>query len=185
MDSETREAMARLHQAIIEDVHHLTRNIPSRWAQPIEFPLYLQIILGQTVNGVAMAQYAADPLTVTTFFDAATDTAVDAGLAVGMLYDQDGRQAGRVLARHAYLGFPDAFIAGRTVQVGAQVALAVTVANDPPGAPTTGKRYTVGSNPTGAWGGHAGQTATWDGAAWVFSAGPASLTMFVYPIIRG
>lgn len=45
----------------------------------------------------------------------------------------------------------------------------------PPGAPSTGDRYLIGldttaSVATGAWAGHDGEIAEWDGAQWVFSA---------------
>jgi hypothetical protein len=43
----------------------------------------------------------------------------------------------------------------------------------PPGSPTTGDRYLIGTdttatNATGAWAGHDGEIAEWDGSAWVF-----------------
>lgn len=41
--------------------------------------------------------------------------------------------------------------------------------NTPPGSPTTGYRVIVGSSPTGAFVGHAGEIAQWTGTAWVFS----------------
>ncbi len=42
------------------------------------------------------------------------------------------------------------------------------VGNTPPGSNAAGDRFIVGSSPTGAWTGHAGDLATWDGTAWVF-----------------
>lgn len=40
--------------------------------------------------------------------------------------------------------------------------------NTPPVSPTTGDIYEVGTVPTGAWVGHAGDIATWGGASWTF-----------------
>lgn len=39
----------------------------------------------------------------------------------------------------------------------------------PPGSPTTGHRVIVGDSPTGAFVGHAGEIAEWDGSAWWFT----------------
>lgn len=38
----------------------------------------------------------------------------------------------------------------------------------PPGSPSAGHRYIVAASPTGAWSGHAGDLAVYDGSAWVF-----------------
>lgn len=40
--------------------------------------------------------------------------------------------------------------------------------NTPPGSPTNGQRWHVGSSPTGAWGGQAGKIAVRSNSAWVF-----------------
>lgn len=41
--------------------------------------------------------------------------------------------------------------------------------NTPPGSPTTGDIYEVGTVPTGVFVGHVGDIAEWNGGAWVFS----------------
>jgi hypothetical protein len=43
--------------------------------------------------------------------------------------------------------------------------------NAPPGSPTTGDSYLVGTSPSGAWVGHAKDIAEWNGSAWVFTDG--------------
>lgn len=40
--------------------------------------------------------------------------------------------------------------------------------NSPPGSPAEGDRYIVGTLPSGAWSGHAGQLARYESAAWHF-----------------
>ncbi len=40
----------------------------------------------------------------------------------------------------------------------------------PPGSPTAGDRYIVGSSPTGGWVGQTNTIATWDGTAWIFDS---------------
>ncbi|QTL01903.1 DUF2793 domain-containing protein [Aquabacter sp. L1I39] len=42
--------------------------------------------------------------------------------------------------------------------------------NTPPGSPATGDTYVIGTSPSGAWAGRAGQFARWTGTAWYFSA---------------
>jgi len=44
----------------------------------------------------------------------------------------------------------------------------VSIANDPPVGPTEGDRYIVGTVPTGAWVGHAGEMAQHLDAGWNF-----------------
>jgi hypothetical protein len=46
----------------------------------------------------------------------------------------------------------------------------ISIANTPPGSPTNGDRYIVGTSPTGAWAGQANRVAVWVGAesAWRF-----------------
>jgi hypothetical protein len=43
--------------------------------------------------------------------------------------------------------------------------------NAPPGSPTTGDSYLVGTSPSGAWVGHAKDIAEWNGSDWVFTDG--------------
>ncbi len=154
---------------------------------PPELPLirYCKVVLGQTVASVPMIQYAADPLTITTYYDPEIDTAFDAGLGVIDLYNGSGVYVGKVLGRHNDRGFTDPVMAGVGYTVGFPITLTVTLTDAPPGTPVTGKKVTVGSSPSGAFAGHAGETATWDGAAWVFTAAPSSLSMLAYPFIRG
>jgi len=49
----------------------------------------------------------------------------------------------------------------------------------PPGSPTTGYRVIVGDSPTGAFIGHAGEIAEWDGSAWWFTTPRQGTTTFV------
>lgn len=51
--------------------------------------------------------------------------------------------------------------------------------NTPPGSPTTGYRVIVGGSPTGAFVGHAGEIAQWNGAAWVFTTPKQGTATFV------
>lgn len=44
----------------------------------------------------------------------------------------------------------------------------ISTLNDPPSTPATNDIHLVDTVPTGAWVGHAGEYAVWDGAAWVF-----------------
>ena len=41
--------------------------------------------------------------------------------------------------------------------------------NTPPGSPSDGDRYVIGSAPTGAWAGQANNIVEWDGSAWDFT----------------
>jgi hypothetical protein len=43
--------------------------------------------------------------------------------------------------------------------------------NGPPGSPTEGLVWLIGTTPTGAWVGHANALAGWFGGAWVFVPG--------------
>ena len=47
---------------------------------------------------------------------------------------------------------------------------AEAIQNDPPGAPTNGKSWIVGTTPTGAWVGHANEIATWLKDDWAFNS---------------
>lgn len=51
--------------------------------------------------------------------------------------------------------------------------------NTPPTSPATGYRVVVGSSPTGAFVGHAGEIAQWNGTAWVFSTPKEGTQLFV------
>lgn len=42
--------------------------------------------------------------------------------------------------------------------------------NTPPGSPAVDDTYVIGTSPSGAWAGRAGQFARWTGTAWYFSA---------------
>lgn len=53
----------------------------------------------------------------------------------------------------------DALLQVRVVSVGA---------NTPPGSPTAGSRYIVGTSPTGAWAGQANKLARWLDGMWSF-----------------
>ena len=52
--------------------------------------------------------------------------------------------------------------------------------NTPPTNPADGDQYIVGTNPTGAWAGEAGQVAIWDAADsdWVFMAIPQGTLVY-------
>ena len=52
--------------------------------------------------------------------------------------------------------------------------------NTPPGGPTEGNRYLVGTSPTDAWVGHAGNIATYNGTTWDFAVPAAG--WYVYDI---
>jgi hypothetical protein len=58
------------------------------------------------------------------------------------------------------------------VMLGAIVGLSVIsrTLDTPPVSPANGDRYIVGTAPTGAWSGQAGNVAIWIDAAWVFYA---------------
>lgn len=51
----------------------------------------------------------------------------------------------------------------------AQPAVKGVLTNTPPGSPSTGDAYVVGTSPTGAWVGFNNQVTIWDGTAWQFS----------------
>ncbi|MDZ4193844.1 MAG: DUF2793 domain-containing protein [Pseudomonas sp.] len=53
----------------------------------------------------------------------------------------------------------DALLQVRVVSVGT---------NTPPGSPTNGARYIVGTSPTGAWAGQANKLARWLDSTWSF-----------------
>ena len=54
------------------------------------------------------------------------------------------------------------------------------VTNAPPASPSDGDRYIVGTAPTGAWAGHAGDVAVYETDTWVFSTPADRWGVFVY-----
>ena len=58
----------------------------------------------------------------------------------------------------------------RFLDVLVQIAVKSAVLSAPPGAPTDGQRWIIGSAPTGLWAGRATQIAAWQDGAWVFYA---------------
>lgn len=55
----------------------------------------------------------------------------------------------------------------------------INILNTPPGSPTTGDRYIVGTSPTGAWVGKSNQIAQWNGTAWVYTIPAEGFAAFV------
>lgn len=55
-----------------------------------------------------------------------------------------------------------------TIDALLQLAVVSVGDNTPPGSPTAGSRYIVGTSPTGAWAGRANQVAQWLDGAWRF-----------------
>lgn len=55
----------------------------------------------------------------------------------------------------------------------------ISQTNTPPGAPTTGDRYLVGTAPTGTWVGSANKIAEWDGATWQYTTPVTDNTVFI------
>lgn len=49
----------------------------------------------------------------------------------------------------------------------------------PPGTPSTGDRYLVANSATGAWSGHDGDIAEWDGSTWIFQAKSEGMAVWV------
>lgn len=60
---------------------------------------------------------------------------------------------------------PASMLGGRTHWV-----IVNRTTNTPPGSPTTGVAYIIGSSPTGVWAGHAAKIAVYDGASWTIIA---------------
>lgn len=54
----------------------------------------------------------------------------------------------------------------------------------PPSSPVAGDRYLVPSGATGAWSGHAGKIAIWNGTAWVLVTPLAGWMVFAQPLGR-
>ena len=118
-------------QAIREDVVDLQQKssrIPIFTQVPLQ-PSALQIvqiIVVQTIDGVPIIQYAADPITAPSAYDPAVDVTYAAGLGNGWLYNQNGQQLQQVLVRHNYIGFTDPVMGGVSYYVGYPVQVAVT-----------------------------------------------------------
>lgn len=55
-------------------------------------------------------------------------------------------------------------------QSGGPIRCVAVGTNSPPGSPSSGDTYVIGTSPSGAWSGRAGQFARWTGTAWYFSA---------------
>jgi len=55
----------------------------------------------------------------------------------------------------------------------------ISQTNNPPGAPTLGDRYLVGTVPTGAWVGNANSIAEWDGAVWQYTVPVADNVVYI------
>jgi hypothetical protein len=72
----------------------------------------LQIIGGQTINGVDAIEYVADDPTLSAFYDPDVDTVYPSGLGTAWLMDDAGRQARRVLVRHDFAGATAPMIGG-------------------------------------------------------------------------
>jgi hypothetical protein len=51
--------------------------------------------------------------------------------------------------------------------------------DDPPGSPTAGQCWIVGSSPTGAWSGHGGAVAAWSEGGWRFIAPREGMLLWV------
>ena len=49
----------------------------------------------------------------------------------------------------------------------------------PPGAPSTGDRYLIGTSPSGAWSSNANNVAQWSGSAWTFTAPDSGMHVYV------
>ena len=49
----------------------------------------------------------------------------------------------------------------------------------PPGSPSAGDRYLIGSSPSGAWASNANNVAQWSGSAWEFTAPDAGMHVYV------
>lgn len=61
----------------------------------------------------------------------------------------------------------------RLLDMAVQTVVADRDRSDPPAAPAAGDRHIVASGGTGAWAGHDGEIALWDGGGWQFFAAAA------------
>jgi hypothetical protein len=86
-------------------------------------PQVVQIIGGQTSNGVPVIQYAIDPFTPDKVYDPAVDTTYISGLGNGYLMNSSGAQGLKVLIRHNFLGQNGPLLQGWVYQVSGQVSL--------------------------------------------------------------
>lgn len=73
--------------------------------------------------------------------------------------------------------FADGSIAPKALQFPGGIVVEDTL-NTPPGSPTTGKFWIVGSVPTGAFVGHGADLAYWTGSAWAFMDPADGWTVF-------
>ena len=65
-------------------------------------------------------------------------------------------------------------------QVNGTMEDVIDIVDDPSTlAPSSGDKYLVGSSPVGAWAGHAGEIAEWDGSSWLFTLPPVDYLVFV------
>jgi hypothetical protein len=55
----------------------------------------------------------------------------------------------------------------------------ISVLNTPPGSPTTGDRYVIGTSPTGAWSSDANHIAEYNGATWDFTTPSTGNTVWL------
>ena len=93
--------------------------------------------------------------------------------AYRIVYDSPARRSGVVVsaAVEELVANQTALLARRADYLAQDVLL-----NTPPGSPTVGDLYVVGTSPTGAWAGKGGYLATWTAAAaWAFTAPEAGM----------
>lgn len=85
-----------------------------------------------------------------------------------IVYDSPARRSGVVVSAAI-----EELVANQTILLARRADYLVQDAllDTPPGSPTAGDVYLVGTSPSGAWSGKAGYLATWtDAAAWAFTA---------------
>jgi len=88
--------------------------------------------------------------------------------AYRIVYDSPARRSGVVVSAAI-----EQLVAAQTILLARRADYLVQDAllDTPPGSPTAGDVYLVGTSPSGAWSGKAGYLATWtDAAAWAFTA---------------
>jgi hypothetical protein len=73
---------------------------------------------GQTVNGLQVVQYAADPFTPDKVYNPLTDTVYIVGLGYGTLYNGNGQSLGTKIVRHNFGAWTGSLLAGITYTVG-------------------------------------------------------------------
>jgi hypothetical protein len=79
-------------------------------------------------------------------------------------------QAQKELSHNEALALIDGIVSGAVETLGA---------NDPPGTPTVGQSWIVGSAPTGVWAGNAQALALWTEGGWRFLAATSGLKVWV------